>query len=87
MGIDLSKRIPESVALLNIDGEVLDYAGSKPESELLKIAMNLAMLIASSKCCSNYKYIELKAESRDIVIILELPLIKVASFKRTVEKQ
>jgi len=62
---------------------------NKPGSELLKMAINLVTLIISSKCCSNYKYIELKTENRDIIIVLELPLIKVASFRKTesVEKQ
>ncbi len=74
-------QVPESVTVLDINGNVLDYIGEKPEEELLKAIVTIATLIISCTCCKNYRYMELRAEDRNLVIVLDPPLIRVASFR------
>ncbi len=76
-----SQQVPEGVMVLDIHGNVLDYIGEKPEEELLKAIVTIATLIMTSTCCKSYRYMELRAEDKNIVIVLDPPLIRIASFR------
>ncbi len=67
----------ESIAILDMDGEVLDYVGKAPEAPLIKEVATIAFL-ASKALGMEIKRIELDAECGKLVVLIDPPLIRVA---------
>jgi len=67
----------ESIAIMDMDGEVLDYVGSAPESALVKEVATIAFL-ASRALGMEIKRIELDSDRGKLVVLIDPPLIRVA---------
>jgi len=67
----------ESVALFDIEGEVLDHVGPIPEPTLIKDLVLTAMM-ASTSFGEAVKKIELELGGRKIVVFVDLPIVRVA---------
>ncbi len=67
----------ESVALLDIDGEILDYVGQPPEPKLIKDLV-LTALLASRSLGTSVKKIELELDGKRVLVLIDLPIVRVA---------
>ncbi len=67
----------ESVALLDIDGEILDYVGQPPEPKLIKDLV-LTALLASRSLGTSVKKIELELDGKKVLVLIDLPIVRVA---------
>ncbi|NPA97122.1 MAG: hypothetical protein GXO32_05925 [Crenarchaeota archaeon] len=67
----------ESIAILDLDGEVLDYVGSAPESSLVKEVTTIAFL-ASRALGMEIRRIELDSDRGKLVVLIDPPLVRVA---------